>query len=171
MPWCTPLTISTQHWVGPRKGVSNRVPQLLTPALGPRLREWRTALRFEEKLAGRKERNSIAIERLICCSNRPNFFCTPNAIFYSRVIFKFSVCLFATQKSTFANYEHGVQARNLRGRRRGEAPLENFSPPLEKCVGYILKILDIVQNIWAPLQACRQDLAAGGPKTRRGATF
>jgi len=34
--------------------------------------------------------------------------------------------------------------------RRGEAPLENFSPPLEKCVGS-LKLLDIVQNIWAPL--------------------
>jgi len=33
----------------------------------------------------------------------------------------------------------------------GEAPLENFSPPLEKCVGHNLKILDIVQKIWAPL--------------------
>jgi len=90
---------------------------------GPRLREWRAALRFEEKLAGRKERNSIAIERLVCCSNRPNFFCTPIAIFYSRVIFKFSVCLFANQKSTFANYEHGVEhifsAKSLK---RGQLP-------------------------------------------------
>jgi len=34
----------------------------------------------------------------------------------------------------------------------GEAPLEKVSPPLEKCVGYSLKILDIVQKIWAPLR-------------------
>jgi len=27
---------------------------------------------------------------------------------------------------------------------------ENFSPPLEKCVGHSLKILDIVQEMWAP---------------------
>ena len=40
---------------------------------GPRLRAWRATLRFKETFAGRKERNSIAIERLVCCSNRPNF--------------------------------------------------------------------------------------------------
>jgi len=35
---------------------------------------------------------------------------------------------------------------------RGAKPtLENFRPPPEKCVGHSLKILDIVQNIWAPL--------------------
>jgi len=62
---------------------------------GPRLRGWRATLRFEEKFAGRKERNSIAIKRHVCCSNRPNFWCTPN------VIFKFSVCLFATQNRDF----------------------------------------------------------------------
>jgi len=33
-----------------------------------------------------------------------------------------------------------------------EAPLENSSHPREKCVGYSLKILDIVQKIWAPLR-------------------
>jgi len=33
----------------------------------------------------------------------------------------------------------------------GETSLENFSPPLEKCGGHNLKILDIVQKIWAPL--------------------
>ena len=33
-----------------------------------------------------------------------------------------------------------------------KVPLENFSPPLEKCVGYSLKISDIVQKIWAPLR-------------------
>jgi len=38
-----------------------------------------------------------------------------------------------------------------RGAQRGEAPLESFSPPLEKFVGYILKLLDIVEKIWAPL--------------------
>ena len=32
---------------------------------------------------------------------------------------------------------------------RGEKPLENFSLPLEKCVGHNLKILDIFQKIWA----------------------
>jgi len=35
--------------------------------------------------------------------------------------------------------------------RGDEAPLENYSPLLEKCVGHNLKILDIVQKIWAPL--------------------
>jgi len=34
----------------------------------------------------------------------------------------------------------------------GEAPLENFSSPLEKSVGYSLKILGIVQKISAPLR-------------------
>jgi len=38
-----------------------------------------------------------------------------------------------------------------RGAQGGEAPLENFSPSLEKCVGHSLKLLDIVQKIWAPL--------------------
>jgi len=44
------------------------------------------------------------------------------------------------------------QTRNQVGRRGGEDPLENFSPPLEKFVGYIFKLLDIVQKIWAPLR-------------------
>ena len=68
--------------------VCNRIDQG-----GPRLQAWRAALRFEEKFAGRKRRNSIVDKRLVCCSNRPNFCCAPNAIFDSRVIFKFSVCL------------------------------------------------------------------------------
>jgi len=32
-PWFTLSKISTHHWVGPRKSVSNRAPHLLTPAL------------------------------------------------------------------------------------------------------------------------------------------
>jgi len=39
------------------------------------------------------KRNSIVVKRLVCCSNGTNFCRTPNAIFDSRVIFKFSVCL------------------------------------------------------------------------------
>jgi len=70
---------------------------------GPRLRAWRATLRFEEKFAGRKERNSIAIRRLVCCSSKPNVCCTPNALLDSRVIFtlKFSVSLFGTQNRYF----------------------------------------------------------------------
>jgi len=44
------------------------------------------------------------------------------------------------------------QACNQGGRRGGENPLENFSAPLEKCVGHHLKLLDIVQKIWASLR-------------------
>jgi len=47
------------------------------------------ALGFEEKFVGLKKRNSMVVERLVCFSKRPNFCCTPNAIFDSRVIFKF----------------------------------------------------------------------------------
>ena len=38
------------------------------------------------------------------------------------------------------------------GAQGGEVPLENFSPLLEKCVGRSLKLLDILQKIWAPLR-------------------
>jgi len=31
--WCTPSKLSTHHWVGPRKSVSNRAPHFLMPAL------------------------------------------------------------------------------------------------------------------------------------------
>jgi len=40
------------------------------------------------------------------------------------------------------------QARN----QGGEALLENFLRPLEKCVGHSLKLLEIVQKFWAPLR-------------------
>ena len=43
-----------------------------------------------------------------------------------------------------------MQARNP-GAQGATPPLENFSLPLEKCVGHSLKLLDIVQKIWAPL--------------------
>jgi len=36
---------------------------------------------------------------------------------------------------------------------RGAKPtLEKYSPPLEKCVGHSLKLLDIVSKIWVPLR-------------------
>jgi len=40
----------------------------------------------------------------------------------------------------------------MKGAGWANPPLENFSPPQEKFVGYILKLLDIVQKIWAPLR-------------------
>ena len=62
---------------------------------------------FEETLVGCKERSSIAIERLVCCSNRSNFFCTPHAIFDSRVIFtvrflclRLKIEIFSDEKDT-----------------------------------------------------------------------
>ena len=39
-----------------------------------------------------------------------------------------------------------------RGRRGAKPLLENFSPPLEKCVGHILKLLGMVSKIWVPLR-------------------
>ena len=40
------------------------------------------------------------------------------------------------------------QTRNQGG---AKPPLKIFPPPLEKCIGHRLKLLDIVQKIWAPL--------------------
>jgi len=37
----------------------------------------------------------------------------------------------------------------IRGVQGAKPPLEKFSLPLEKCVGHSLKMLDIVQKIWA----------------------
>jgi len=51
------------------------------------------------------------------------------------------------QKQLQASVVGGNQARN----QGGVAPVENFSPPLEECVGHSLKLLDTVQNFWAPL--------------------
>ena len=44
-----------------------------------------------------------------------------------------------------------TQDRN-QGGAGGRIPLEKFSSPQQKFVGYILKLLDIVQKIWAPLR-------------------
>ena len=41
-----------------------------------------------------------------------------------------------------------MQARNP-GEQEASTPLEKFSHSLEKCVGHSLKLLDIVQKIWA----------------------
>ena len=65
-----------------------------------------------------------------------------------------------------------VRSRFTRPATRGRAwgaktPLENFSPPLEKCVGYILKLLDIVQKIWAP----QKNLPSWCPKLVMGLRF
>ena len=54
---------------------------------------------------------------------------------------------------TCFTYEMTTQQARNQGRRRGaKTPLEKFSPPLEKCVGHNLKLLDTVQKIWAPLR-------------------
>jgi len=52
--------------------------------------------------------------------------------------------------STFFQMETTI-SENSQARNQGGAspPLQNCSPPLEKCVGHNLKILDIVQKIWA----------------------
>jgi len=44
------------------------------------------------------------------------------------------------------------QAHNQGGRKGGEGPLENFSTTLEKCVGHILKLVNMVSKTWAPLR-------------------
>jgi len=80
---------------------------------GSRLRAWRATLRFEKKFAGRKERNSTAIKRLVCCSNKLNLCCTPNAIFDYKEIFKFSVCLFVCDsKYRFSASKKDIQNTN-----------------------------------------------------------
>jgi len=44
------------------------------------------------------------------------------------------------------------QARNQSGAGSAKPPLEQFSLHLEECVGHRLKLLDIIQEIWAPLR-------------------
>jgi len=53
------------------------------------------------KICGPQREELHCNKRLVCCSNRPNFCCTPNAIFYSRITFKFSVCFFGTENRDF----------------------------------------------------------------------
>jgi len=67
-----------------------------------------------------------------------------NPVLASQVRFQNSVLLnaFASKVATsavIAGHSSNDQARNQGG-------LENFSPPPEKCVGYSLKILDIVKK-------------------------
>ena len=70
------------------------------------------------------------------------------------------------------------QASNQRGR---SSPRKCFAP-LEKCTGYNLRILSVVQKIWAPLgkffappgvpswlRACRAVTQLGAPRCHRGA--
>ena len=52
----------------------------------------------------------------------------------------------------FVRFTSTVARPVTRGQVQGvEAPSTKFFAPLEKCVGDNLKILDIVQKIWAPL--------------------
>jgi len=39
--------------------------------------------------------------------------------------------------------------------KQGEAPLENISPPMEKCIGHNVKLLDTFQKICAPQKTLR----------------
>ena len=81
--------------------------------------------------------------------------------FYSGVIFKFSVCLFVAQKSTFANYEYEHRPVTSGDAGRAKPPHENFSPPPGKMcwlqfenIGHSLKQLGSSQNTlilsWCP---------------------
>jgi len=110
---------------------------------GPRLRVWRDTLRFEEKFAGRKERNSIEIKRLFCCSNRPKFFCTPNPSFDFRAIFEFSVCLFAAQSRDFLlEKRYTTHQPNIK--------------PIFCCLVLIIKSMSAVISLFSRRkQACR----------------
>ena len=56
---------------------------------GLRLQAWRATLQFEEKLAGRKEKNSTAIERLVCCFYRPISSARQNTILIQGKFFSF----------------------------------------------------------------------------------
>jgi len=47
--------------------------------------------------------------------------------------------------------EYFAQARN-QGEQEGRTPPRKIFAPLEKCIGHRLKLLDIVQKIWAPLR-------------------
>jgi len=55
--------------------------------------------------------------------------------------------LWPNGNSSIQIWASGKQAHN-----QGECRGENSSIPLEKCVGYSLKISDIVQKIWDPLR-------------------
>jgi len=80
---------------------------------------------------------NLSTDRKFLQTNFPN----PNLIFKSILI-----------QTTGTNPTNtNEQARNQRGCKGGEVPLGNFSYPLKKCVVHNLKILDTVQNIWAPL--------------------
>ena len=65
-------------------------------------------------------------------------------------VFGISLCCLCLSPNTCSVATN--QARNQGGAGEAKSPLQTFSPPLEKCVGYSLKILYIVQKIWAPLR-------------------
>jgi len=65
-----------------------------------------------------------------------------------------------------SNVTHS-QARN-QGSQGGFAPLENFPPPLKKCLGQSSNLLDTVQKIWAPLKKLFAPL--GAPSWLRACT-
>ena len=68
--------------------------------------------------------------------------------FWGSKIFVFAICL----KQTFLDTTQLGGTAQTHNQGGAKPPLEHFSPPLEKCVGYSLKLLDIVQKIWAPLR-------------------
>jgi len=51
------------------------------------------------------------------------------------------------KRHNYATYQSTRQPARNQGGSGGEAPLENFSPPLEKCIEHNLKILVMVQKV------------------------
>jgi len=84
--------------------------------------------------------------RFVCFASSPQF----STHFMVLVNFNPTLTKIASETKLIINAKQ--QTRN-QGGAGGAKPLqENFLPPLEKCVGYSLKLLDIVQKIWAPLK-------------------
>ena len=79
-PWCSPSKISTHHWVGPRKSVSNWAQHVITLALTVTNHQYQkiTCHCFGGKILGAKVRISGNFERSDCLGFTPKPLQIPN---------------------------------------------------------------------------------------------